>query len=194
LNTVITEKTPAGETSFDVFSKLANDRILFLSDFIDDRVATDIVATILFLDQQDPKRPISLYINSDGGDVRSVFMIFDVINLLQSPIHTVCLNCASFSSAILLAAGTKGKRFATKSSLICLGQLNNDMLSYSDLTTAKINFEVLKRDNKKIFETLAKLTGKTSARVHKDCERKMFLNAKQAKRYGLVDHVIEWNR
>lgn len=194
MNTVVVEKTPEGEVTCDVYSKLINSRIVFLSDYVDDRVATDVVATLFYLDSCDSSNEISIYINSEGGDVRSIFMIYDVMQLIKSPIKTVCVGSATFASAVLLAAGTKGHRYATKSSLICISQLSHDDVTYGDLTGIKINFEQLKKANKKVIETIAKHTGKKNSIVAKDCERKMFMTPTQAKRYGIVDHVLEWKK
>lgn len=195
MNTVITEKNAEGEEiSYDVFSKLINDRILFLYDHVDDRVATDIVAALLYLEHLDDKTKISIYINCESGDIRSVFMIYDVMRLINSPIQTICLGSATFTPALLLAAGTKGMRYATKSSIICLSQLQSEGVSYGDMTSAKISFEQMKRDNKKLLDIMSGLVGKKPARLAKDCERKLFLTPTQAKKYGVIDHVIEWKK
>lgn len=194
MNTIITEKTPNGDVSYDVFSRLVNDRILFLYDYVDDRVATDTVAALLYLDSLDSETQISLYINSEGGNVRSVFMIYDVMSLIKSPIQTVCLGAATGAPALLLAAGAPGMRMATRSSFLCVSQLSADSAMYVDMTDAKIAFSQLRRDNKKFIEIIAKLTGKKPAQVIKDSERKFFMNPVQAKRYGLIDHVLEWKR
>ena len=198
MNTVITESESCGEcgqnASYDVFSKLINDRILFLYDHIDDRVATDIVAALLYMDHLDDKSKISIYINSEGGDIRSVFMIFDVMRLIKSPIQTICLGSATFAPVLLLAAGTKGMRYATKSSIVCLSQLFSDGVSYVDMTNAKITFEQIKKDNHQLISAMSKLIKKPVAKLMKDCERKLFLNPVQAKKYGVIDHVIEWKK
>jgi ATP-dependent Clp protease protease subunit len=152
------------------------------------------VAALLYLDSQDSDTQINLYINSEGGNIRSVFMIYDVMTLIKSPIQTICLGAATGAPALLLAAGAPGFRSATKSSFLCVSQLQADSAMYVDMTDAKIAFSQLKRDNKKYIETLAKLTGKKVVQVTKDSERKLFLNPGQAKRYGLIDHVLEWTR
>lgn len=194
MNTIITEKTPAGEIQYDVFSKLVSDRILFLYDYIDDRVATDTVATLLYLDSLDSESQINIYINSEGGNVRSVFMIYDIMLLVKSPIQTICLGAATGAPALLLAAGAPGFRSATKSSFLCINQLQADSAMYVDMTDAKIAFSQLRRDNKKFIENVAKVTGKKVAQVTKDSERKLFMNPTQAKRYGLIDNVLDWKR
>ena len=194
MNTIITEKTPNGDVTYDVFSKLVSDRVLFICDYIDDRAATDIVAALLYLDGTDPETKISLYINSEGGDVRSVFMIYDIMCLISAPIETICLGSATFEPAILLAAGTAGMRSCTKSSLLCISQLSSEGAQYVDMTDAKISFEQLKKDNHRIIDVLSLLTGKKKAIVMKDCERKLYLTPLQAKRYGLIDHVLDWKK
>lgn len=194
MNTVITEKTPNGDISYDVFSKLTNDRIVFLSDYIDDGVATDIVATLLYLEAVDPSAQISIYLNSEGGDIRAVFMIYDVLQLLRTPIQTICLGSATFASAIILAAGTPGLRSATKSSVMCISQLSSDGVTYGDMTGIRISFEQMKKDNKRLIDIIAKHTGKKVQTVTKDCERKVFMTPAQAKKYGIIDRVLEWNK
>lgn len=194
MNTVIIESTEEGDVQYDVFSKLISDRIIFLSDYIDDGVATNVVATLLYLNSIDSESPISIYINSESGDIRSVLMIYDVMQLVSCPIQTVCLGAATFESAIILAAGTPGKRAATKSSNICVSQLSADGFTVGDMTDIRISYDQMKKDNNKIINILAKHTGKTVAKLRRDCERKVFMTPLQAKRYGIIDLVLEWKK
>lgn len=194
MKTEITEKTSTGETTYDVFNKLIGERVLFLYDHIDDETATDIVAALFYLDHLDNKTKISLFINSEGGDIRSIFMIYDVMRMIKSPIQTICLGSASYGSSIILAAGRPGMRYATKSSFICLSQLTADGVSYGDMTDARIHLDQMKRDNKRLVDVLSKLTGRAATLVNRDCQRKVFMNPAKAKKYGMIDHVIPWNR
>lgn len=193
MNTIVAEKINGNDVFSDVFTRLVNDRIIFLCDYIDDRVATDLVATLLYLDSISSDK-ITIYINSEDGDLRSVFMLYDIMRLVKSPIHTICIGSATFTSALILAAGVKGNRYATKSSVICVSQLSADVASYVDMTDAKITYERIKKDNNKLVELLAKLTGNPLKKIKKDSERKFFLTPLQAKKYGLIDHVIDWGK
>lgn len=190
MNTLILETTEHGEIPVDVYQKLANDRILFISDEIDDKSATDIVATLLLKDEEDPEKKITLFINSSGGDIRNVLMIYDVMCMIHCPIETVCIGSAMDESAILLAAGTTGKRFATKNSIMCVGQLINNWVSFSDLTDAKSILNQSSNDNKRMMEILAKCTGKTLKETIDNFDRKVFMGAAQAAKYGIIDKII----
>jgi ATP-dependent Clp protease protease subunit len=194
LNTIITETTEHGEMPIDVYQKLANDRILFICDHIDDGVATDVAATLLLKDQEDPDQKITLFINSESGDIRSVFMIYDVMNMISSPIETVCIGSAMDEVVILLASGSEGMRFATKNSIIAVGQLVNNNINFSDLTDAKRLLAQSVSDNKKMMEVLAKKTGKTFKQVSSDFDRKVFFTAAQSIKYGIIDKIVSFNK
>jgi ATP-dependent Clp protease protease subunit len=190
LNTIITEKTEDGEVSYDVFSKLIESRIIFLSDYITDEVATDIVATLLYLDHEDDKNKISLYINSEGGAPESVFMIYDIMKMIKSPIETLCIGSAFALSALILSAGTKGMRYATKSSTICLTQLEYSYSKYSDMASAEITLVQFKRENGKLLKALHDCTGKSIKSLMKDTDRDFYLDPEGAKEYGVIDAII----
>lgn len=196
MNTIIIEKTEHDEYPIDIYTKLSRDRILFLYDFVDDRLATDIVATLLLKDSEfnesgsDEDNKISIFINAEGGDIRNVFMIYDVIKMLQSPIETICVGSAMDEVALLLAAGTPGKRFATQNSVICPSQLMADKSFYSNLTDAKGVMERFSRDNKDFMTAISKCTNKSLKQVMDDFERKKFMTAKQALAYGIIDGVV----
>jgi ATP-dependent Clp protease protease subunit len=189
MNSLIVEETDHGESVQNVFTKLASSRIIFLSNVITDSVASDIVATLLYLDSVSQDK-ISIYINSEGGELRNIFMIYDIMHLLKSPIETVCIGSAHYESALLLASGTKGMRYATKNATICLSNYLVGEPSYSDLTDASITLEKSKKDNKSLMLALGKATGQTLAKITKDCEKKMYLNSLGAKKYGVIDYVI----
>jgi len=178
----------------DIYQKLANDRILFLCNSIDDKVSTDIVATLLLKDAEDSSKKITLFINSDGGDIRNALMIYDMINVIDAPVETVCIGSAMDEAAIILAAGAPGMRFATKNAVITAGQLVHEWTAYSDLTNAKQVLDQAIDDNKRMMETFAKSTKKTLKQVMIDLERKVFMNATQAVKYGLIDKVIAFKK
>lgn len=194
MNTIVTETTEHGEIPVDIYQKLSNDRILFVSDFIDDKLATDIVATLLLKDSEDSDKKITLFINSEGGDIRNILMIYDMMQLMQAPIETVCIGSAMDEVAIILAAGTPGMRLATKNSLVSVNQLTHDWSNYSDLTDAKKALDQGLIDNKKMMEIIAKCTQKTLKQVTADFNRRVFMNCNQAVRYGIVDKVVAFSK
>jgi ATP-dependent Clp protease protease subunit len=192
LNTVIIEKNENGEeTPYDVFSKLVESRVLFVYDFIDDGIATDIVASLLYLDHEDDSKKISLYINSPGGDIRSIFMIYDIMNLISSPIETICVGSAMGESALILAAGDEGMRMATQNAMIKINQLScTDPSSYLDMANVDISIENNKKDNAAFIQALSNLTGKTTKYLLKKTERDLYLSPPEAKKYGIIDAII----
>lgn len=191
MNTVILENTELGEIPVDVYQKLANDRILFLCNQITDTVATDIVATLLLKDSEDSEQKITLFINSDGGDVRNALMIYDVMSMISAPIETVCIGSAMDEAAIILAGGEPGMRLATKNSVIAVSQLVHDWYStYSNLTDAKKILDQSMSDNKRMMEILSKACKKSTKQIMEDFERRVFMNAKQAVKYGIIDKVV----
>lgn len=191
MNTLILEQTERGDVVFDVYQKLAHDRVLFINDFIDDKIATDICATLMLKNFEDPTLKISLLINADGGNIRSVFTIYDTMMLIDAPIETMCVGSAMEEAVLLLAAGTKGMRYATKNSVICPSQLLHDASYQTDLTDAKSLLDKVKHDNKQFITILSKCVGKTYSSLMKDLERKKFMNANQAQKYGIIDCVME---
>jgi ATP-dependent Clp protease protease subunit len=186
----VTESTEQGEVAVDVYQKLSDDRILFISDFVDDRLATDITANLLLKDSEDQNEKITLFINSGGGDIRNVFMIYDMMKMIHAPIETVCIGAAIDEAIILLSAGTKGMRYSTRNSVICVGPLESDHTSYSDLTNAKLSLNQSLDDNKRMMEAIAKATGKKLKEVMSDFQRKVFMNASQAVKYNLIDKIV----
>lgn len=190
MNTIITEKTENGEVSYDVFSKLAESRIIFLYDYITDQSAADVVATLFYLDNQNDKEKISLYINSDGGDLTSIFMIYDVMKMLKSPIETLCIGSSMYETTLILAAGTKGMRYATKSSTVCMKQLIAGHNRYSNITDAEIILEKNKKDNSRFVTELSECIGKSVKHILKDSERQFFMSPEIAKKYGIIDSIV----
>jgi ATP-dependent Clp protease protease subunit len=191
LNTLVLEDSEQGEVVIDVYQRLANDRILFIHEYIDDKVASDICATLLLKNAENKEEKITLFINSEDGDIRSVFMIYDMMNVIDSPIETICSGSAWNEPLLLLAAGNKGMRFATQNAVICASEIMYDKLHFSDLTDARIIKDIIKNDNKKMLEAFASITGKSYKTVAQDFSKKNFMTPTQAKKYGLIDGIIK---
>lgn len=194
MNTIVLESTEHGDIPVDVYQKLANDRILFICDDISDTIATDVAATLLLKDSEDPGKKVTLFINSQGGDIRNALMICDIMNMIESPIETVCIGAAMDEAAIILSSGTPGMRFATKNSVISASQLVHEWMARANLTDAKKYLELASGDNKKMMEILAKTTGKSLKQVMSDFDRRVFMSAPQAAKYKLIDKVITFNK
>lgn len=194
LNTIVLESTEHGDMPIDVYKKLSNDRILFISDQIDDNLAADIVATMLLKDAEDDSKKITLFINSPGGDIRNVLMICDMMNMITAPVETVCIGSALDEACVILASGTPGMRFATKNSVISASQLVHDWMARVNLTDAKKFLELAIYDNKRMMEILAKTTGKTLKQVMTHFDRRVFMNATQAFKFGLIDKIVTVNK
>ncbi len=178
--------------AMSVYSRLLKDRILFIGTPIDDNVANLVIAQMLYLQMEDAKKDIHLYINSPGGVVTGGMAIYDTMNFLQCDIVTYCLGMAASMSTVLLAAGTKGKRFALPNSRVIIHQPSGGAGGQaSDIAIAAK--EIL-RWRKVLNETIAKHTGKTAEQVEKDSDRDYYLSACEAKAYGIVDHVVESTR
>lgn len=194
MNTLILEDTEMGEVPVDVYTKLANDRILFICDQITDELATDIVATLLHLDEEDCESKITLFINSSGGDIRNVLMICDIIKIINSPVETVCIGEATHEAVLILTSGTPGIRYCTKNAIFSVSQLMHDYMTFTTLSDAKNLLDQSLLDNKKIIEILSKTTKKTKQQIIKDFDRKVFMTANQALKYGLIDEIITPNK
>lgn len=194
MNTLVLEQTEHGEVPMDVYQKLANDRILFIHDYIDDDIATDIVATLLLKDHEDNEKKITLFINSPGGDIRNVFMIYDVMAIVNAPIETVCIGAAMDEAALLLAGGRKGMRLATKNAIISVSQLVNNWHMHTNMTDAKNLMEQFKVDNDRLLEILNKATGKSVKQLREDFDRRTFFTAPKAMKYGLIDKIVAPNK
>lgn len=194
MNTIVTETTEHGEMPVDVYQKLSNDRILFICHDLTDHLASDITATLLLKDSEDATRKITLFINSQGGDIRNALMICDMMNMVEAPIETVCIGAAMNESTLILASGTPGMRFATKNAIIALSQLSHDYFSRGNLTDAKKLLELSLGDNKRMMEIVAKTTKKTLKQVSADFERQVFMTAPQSAKYGLIDKVVTFSK
>ncbi len=186
---VITENTARGERSMDIYSRLLKDRIVFISTPIDDGVANVVIAQMLFLQMEDSKKDINVYINSPGGVVTGGMAIYDTINFLSCDVVTYCIGQAASMGTLLLAAGTKGKRFALPNSRVMIHQPSG----YATGQTSDISIqarEVL-RWKQTLNEVLARHTGKSVEQIEKDSDRDYFMTAEEAKTYGIVDNVVE---
>jgi len=189
---IVLENTGRGERSMDIYSRLLKDRIIFIGSPIDDNVANVVIAQLLFLQMEDPKKDIHLYINSPGGVVTGGMAIYDTINFLQCDVVTYCIGMAASMSTVLLAAGTKGKRFALPNSRVMIHQPSGGAGGQaSDIAIAAR--EII-RWRKTLNEIIAKHTGKTASDVEKDSDRDYYMSANEAKTYGIVDHVVESTR
>lgn len=190
MNTIVVDKSENGDMPIDVHQKLAKDRILFITDEINSSLASELAATLLLKDAEDPNEKITLFINSEGGNIRDVLMIYDTMCLVKSPIETICIGAAMGETAILLAGGTKGMRYATKNSAIAVSQLIHDWTSHVNMNNAKKFLTLLTNDNKKMMSIIAKSAGVSVKQAMSDFESMVFMTPQQAKRYGLIDKVI----
>lgn len=185
---VVIEQTNRGERSYDIFSRLLNDRIVMLSEEVNDATASLVVAQLLFLEGQDPDKDIQLYINSPGGSITSGMAIFDTMNYIKCDVSTICIGMAASMGSFLLAAGAKGKRFALPNSEILIHQpLGGAQGQASDI---KIHAEHIIRIRSKMNKLYSEFTGKPIEVIERDTERDNFMTAEQAAEYGLVDKVI----
>ena len=186
---MVVEQTSRGERSFDIYSRLLLDRVIFLSDEVNDVTASLVVAQLLFLESQDPDKDIVLYINSPGGSITAGMAIFDTMNYIKCDVSTVCVGMAASMGAFLLAAGAKGKRLALPNSEIMIHQPLGGMQGQA--TDIKIHADRIIRMRRTLNEILAKQTGRPVEEIERDTERDNFLSAEEAKAYGLIDEVID---
>ena len=186
------ENTGRGERQWDVFSRLLKDRIIFVGTPIDDGVANAVIAQMLYLQMEDAKKDIHLYINSPGGVVTGGMAIYDTMNFLQCDIVTYCIGMAASMSTVLLAAGTKGKRFALPNSRVMIHQPSGG--AGGQAADIAIAAREILRWRKTLNEAISKHTGKTAEQVEKDSDRDYYMSAPEAKDYGIVDHVVSSTR
>ena len=186
---MVIEQTSKGERSYDIFSRLLNDRIIFLSDEVNDATASLVVAQLLFLEAQDPDKDIYFYINSPGGSVTAGMAIYDTMNYIKCDVSTICIGMAASMGAFLLAAGAPGKRLALPNSEIMIHQPLGGMQGQA--TDIKIHADRIIRIRQTLNEILAEKTGKTVEEIARDTERDNFLSAREAMEYGLIDKIFE---
>ncbi len=186
---MVVEQTSRGERSFDIFSRLLNDRIIMLSDEVNDTTASLVVAQLLYLEGQDPDKDIQLYINSPGGSVTAGLAIYDTMQYIKCDVSTICVGLAASMGAFLLAAGAKGKRLALPHSEIMIHQPSGG--SQGQVTDIKIQAERYIRIKEELNRMLAERTGQSLETIIRDTERDNFMSAEEACRYGLIDKVID---
>ena len=185
---MVIEQTPNGERSFDIYSRLLKERIIFLGDGIDDRVSSLIIAQLLFLEAEDPEKDIFMYINSPGGSVTAGFGIIDTMNYIKPDIATICMGQAASMGALILSCGTKGKRSALANSRIMIHQpLGGFSGQASDF---EIHANEILKIKEKLNKILAKNTGKSVKTIEKDTNRDNFFAADEALKYGIIDQVV----
>ncbi|MDP2736073.1 MAG: ATP-dependent Clp endopeptidase proteolytic subunit ClpP [bacterium] len=185
----VIEKTQYGERAYDIYSRLLRDRIIFLGSAINDMVANSIIAQLLFLASRDAEKPIQFYINSPGGLISSGLAIYDTMQYVKSPVHTVCVGMAASMGAVLLAAGEKGKRFALPNSQILIHQpMGGAQGQASEIEIAAKEIVKMKERLNKI---MAKHTGQPLEKIERDTDRDYYMTADEAKTYGLIDQVIK---
>lgn len=185
---VVVEQTNRGERSYDIYSRLLKDRIIFLGEEVNDVTASLVVAQLLFLAAEDPDKDINLYINSPGGAVTAGFAIYDTMQFIKPDVSTICIGLAASFGAFLLAGGTKGKRFALPNSEIMIHQPLGG--ARGQATDIKIQAEQILKSKEQLSRILAENTGQTYETILKDTERDNFMSAKEAVEYGLIDAVI----
>lgn len=186
---MVVEKGPMGERAYDIYSRLLKDRIIFIGGPIDDETANIIIAQLLFLDSEDSKKDINLYINSPGGVVTAGMAIYDTIQYVRADVSTICVGQAASAAAVLLAAGTQGKRFALPNSRVMIHQVMGG--AEGQARDVEIQTKEMLRIKRMVDEILSKHTGKTIPTIEKDSDRDFYMSAAEAQSYGLIDKVIK---
>jgi len=185
----VIDKTPSGERVYDIYSRLLEDRVIFLGEAIDSMVANTVIAQLLFLEKQDPKAPITMYVNSPGGHVTAGLAIYDTMQYIQCDVVTVCVGLAASMGSIILAGGTKGKRYSLPHSEIMIHQPLGGMEGQA--TDIKIAADHIMRTGTTLYTILAKHTGQNIKTVEKDCDRDNYMTPEEALKYGLIDKIIK---
>lgn len=185
---MVIEQTSRGERSFDIYSRLLQDRIVILGTPVDDAVANLVVAQLLHLDSEDPGKDVSMYINSPGGSSTALLGIYDTMQYLRSDVSTICIGQAASAAAVLLAAGRQGKRFALPHARVLLHQPHGEMGGQA--ADLEIHAREILRQRREVEEILARHTGQPIERLARDTDRDFILTADEAKAYGVIDHVI----
>jgi len=185
----VIEQTNLGERAYDIYSRLLKDRIIFLGQAIDDHFANIVIAQLLFLEAEDDKKDIQIFVNSPGGSVTAALAIYDTIQFVAPDVQTICLGQAASAGALLLAAGTKGKRYSLPNSRIMIHQPSGG--AEGQVTDITIQAQEILRLKDRLNEILAHHTGQPLAKIKADVERDFFMSATEAKKYGLVDEIIK---
>jgi ATP-dependent Clp protease protease subunit len=185
----VIEKSNMGERAYDIYSRLLRDRIIFLGGPIDDHVANIVIAQLLFLENEDPKKDIKLYINSPGGSVSAAMAMYDTMNHIKPDVSTICVGMAASAAAFLLSCGTKGKRFALPNAEVMIHQVMGG--AEGQASDIEIAARHIIRTKDKLNKILSKNTGKPLEQVEKDSDRDYFMSADEAKKYGLIDEIVK---
>ena len=186
---VIEQTSRGGERSYDIYSRLLKERIIFLADELNDQTASLVVAQLLFLESEDPNKDIQLYINSPGGSVTAGMAIYDTMNYIKCDVSTICIGMAASMGAFLLSSGAKGKRLALPNAEVMIHQPSGG--AKGQATEIQIVAENILKTKKKLNEILAANTGQTVEKIAEDTERDNFMSAEEAKAYGLIDEIVE---
>jgi len=189
----VIEKSQFGERAYDIYSRLLRERIIFLGGPVHDGMANTVIAQLLFLDHEDQKKDIKLYINSPGGSVTAGMAIYDTMQHVKSDVSTICIGVAASMGAFLLAAGAKGKRFALPNAEILLHQVAVDSIG-GQATEIEISARQILKTKQRLNQLLAKHTGQSLSKIEKDTERDFWLSAEEGKSYGVVDEIIKNNK
>ncbi|MFT9101227.1 MAG: ATP-dependent Clp endopeptidase proteolytic subunit ClpP [Lacticaseibacillus paracasei] len=184
----VVEQTSRGERAYDIYSRLLKDRIIMLSGEVNDQMANSVIAQLLFLDAQDSEKDIYLYINSPGGVITSGLAMLDTMNFIKSDVQTIAIGMAASMASVLLAGGTKGKRFALPNSTILIHQPSGG--AQGQQTEIEIAAEEILKTRRKMNQILADATGQTIEQIKKDTERDHYMSAQEAKNYGLIDDIL----
>jgi len=184
----VIEKTTHGERAYDIYSRLLKDRIIFLGDTVDDGITNSIIAQLLFLESQDKEKDIKIYINSPGGSVTAGLAIYDTIQYIKPDVSTICVGLAASMSAVLLASGTKGKRFALPNAEILIHQVMGG--AEGQATDIKIRAERILKMKDRLNKILSNHTGSSLEKIEKDTDRDYFMSAEEALKYGIIDKII----
>ena len=185
---MVVEKSPMGERAFDIYSRLLKERIIFLGGAIEDHVANLVIAQLLFLESEDPKKDIVLYVNSPGGSVTATLAMLDTMNYIKPDVATVCVGIAASGAAVLLAGGAKGKRFAVANAEVMIHQPWGG--GQGQATDIEITAKHIVATRERLNKILAKATGQTLEKISADVERDYFMSSDEAKKYGIVDEIF----
>jgi len=185
----VIEKSQNGERAYDIYSRLLRDRIIMLSGPIDDNSANIVIAQLIFLANEDPKKDIMLYINSPGGSVSAAMAMYDTMNYIKPDVSTICIGLAASAAAVILSSGAKGKRFCLPNSEVMIHQVMGG--AEGQASDIEIVAKHILKTKAKLNDILAKNTGKKSAEIEKDSDRDNYMSAEEAKKYGLVDAIID---
>ncbi len=188
---IVVEQTGRGERSYDIYSRLLKDRIIFLGGGIDDNLSNLVIAQLLFLEAEDPDKDIHLYINSPGGVVTAGMAIYDTMQYIKAPVSTICVGQAASMAALLLAGGEKGKRFSLTNSRIMIHQPLGGFQGQA--TDIHIHAQEILRMKKKLNELLSEHSGQSMAKVESDTERDYFMSGEEARNYGIIDSIVSRN-